>query len=57
MMNDFGTKPRVKVVKHSEDYALLAYEGKPDNIDDEVAELKVNSFTVLAKGYIEIHAQ
>lgn len=57
MMNDYGTKPRIRVLKHTEDCTLLVYEGNPNNTDEEVAKLKVNSFTVLGKGYIEIHAQ
>lgn len=57
LMNDYGTRPRIKVLKHTSDYALLVYEGKPDSIDEESAALKVNSFTVLGKGFIEIHAQ
>ena len=57
MMNDYGTKPRVKIVKHTSDCAILVYEGKPDNMDAETAGLKVNSFTVLGTGFIEIHAQ
>ena len=57
MMNDYGTKPRVKIIKHCNDYSLLVYEGKPENIDEETSGLKVNSFTVLGTGFIEIHAQ
>lgn len=57
LMNDYGTKPRVKIMKHTDDCAILTYEGKPENIDTEIANLKVNSFTVLGVGYIEIHAQ
>lgn len=57
LMNDHGTKPRIKVFKHNSDHSLLFYEGKPDNLDEEVAKLKVNSFTALGTGYIEIHAQ
>lgn len=42
--------------KHIRDgYSVLIYEGNPNNIDNEMAELKVNSFTVLGKGFIEIH--
>ena len=55
MMNDHGTKPHIKVMYHNGDHTLLAYEGKPDNIDEEVADMKVNSFTVLGTGYMELH--
>lgn len=55
LINDHGTKPRIKVIKHYAGLTFLAYEGKPDNIDKEVSELKVNSFTVLGSGFIEIH--
>lgn len=57
LMNDHGTKPRIKVLKHTDDYALLAYEGRPGDIDKTIAELRVNSFTALGTGFIEIHAQ
>lgn len=57
MINDYGTKPRVKIMKHGKDCSVLVYEGKPENIDEETNGLKVNSFTVLGTGYIEIHAQ
>ena len=57
MMNDYGTNPRAKIIKHCEDCAILVYEGHPDNIDEEIGNLKLNSFTVLGKGYLEIHAQ
>lgn len=57
LMNDHGTNPRVRVIKHTVDGALLYYEGKPQSMDEETAELKVNSFTVLGKGVLEIHAR
>lgn len=57
MMNDYGTKPRIKVMKHTGDASILVFEGKPQNIDDETEKLKVNSFTALDTGFIEIHAQ
>ena len=61
LMSDHGTNPRVKIVQHTldgmSDYALLAYEGRPDGMNDEIAKLKINSFTVLGTGLIEIHAQ
>ena len=38
-------------------YTLLVYEGHPENADDEIKSLKVNSFTVLGKGFLEIYAQ
>ncbi len=55
LMNDYGTKPRIKVIKHIEDAAILVYEGSPMNIDEETQGQKVNSFTALGTGYIEIH--
>lgn len=55
LMNDYGTKPRIKVIKHLDGAGLVIYEGNPRNIEDEVAAMKVNSFTVLGAGYIEIH--
>lgn len=57
LMNDHGTRPRVKILDHRDGYSVLVYEGNPSNIDNEMAELKVNSFTVLGKGFIEIHTQ
>lgn len=57
LMNDYGTKPRIKVLKHTSECSMLIYEGKPDNVDQETAGLKVNSFTVLGTGYLEIHAE
>lgn len=57
MMNDHGTNPRIKVLKHADDCLLLVFEGKPQNMDEEIKKLKVNSFTVLGTGFIEIHAQ
>ena len=56
-MNDRGTNPRVKVLKYEGNYNLLVFEGSPDNMSDEVAKLKVNTFTVLGKGFIEVYAQ
>ena len=57
LMNDHGTKPRVKVLKHVNGVAILTYQGKVENMDEETASLKVNSFTVLGEGFIEIHVQ
>lgn len=54
-MNDYGTKPRIRVLRHTEDCTMLVYEGNPNNTDEEVAKLNVNSFTVLETGFIEIH--
>ena len=55
LMNDYGTKPRINILDHRDGYSVLIYEGNPNNIDNEMADLKVNSFTVLGKGFIEIH--
>ena len=58
LMNDQGTRPRIKVMKHSdEDCSFLVYEGRPSEMDEETARMKVNSFTVLGEGYMVIHAQ
>lgn len=54
-MNDHGTKPRVRVIAHRADYPVLLYEGSIENFDLRFADLKVNSFTALGKGFIEIH--
>ena len=57
-MLDGGTKPRVKVMKYIGDgMNMLVYEGKPQNIDKQTADLKVNSFVVLGEGFIKIHAE
>ena len=56
LMNDHGTRPRIRVMRHRNEYSLLAYEGKPNNISKEIAELQVFSFTVLGTGFIEIHS-
>lgn len=57
LMNDYGTRPRINILDHREGCSILIYEGDPNKIDNETAELKVNSFTVLGKGFIEIHTQ
>ena len=57
LMADHGTKPRVKIIKHMGGYGLLVYEGRPDGIDTETGKLKINSFLVLGKGLIEVHAE
>ena len=54
-MNDQGTKPRIRVIAHRTEYSELVYEGRPDSIDKELGACKVNSFTVLGKGLMEIH--
>ncbi len=55
MMNDHGTKPRVRIMKHTDDAAILVYEGDPRNMDEEIQGMRVNSFTVLGTGFVEIH--
>jgi len=57
LMNNRGTRPRIKVYKWKKDCVVLSYEGRPDNVGDEAGKLKVNSFTVLGAGYMEIYAQ
>jgi len=56
-MNDFGTNPHVCVLEYKIDYNLLVFEGKPDCMNEEIANLTVNSFTVLGKGFLEIYAE
>ena len=57
LMNDHGTRPRVKVMRDTGDAAILIYEGSPMNMDEETASMKVNSFTVLGVGFLEVHAE
>lgn len=57
LMNDHGTNPRIKVLRHMKDFTLLVYEGHPNNADQTVKDLKVSSFTVLGTGFLEIHAK
>lgn len=57
LMNDYGTRPRVKVMRHIGEAAVLVYEGAPENMDEETAGLKVNSFTALGTGFLEVHAE
>ena len=57
-MADHGTKPRIRVYKYTDnDMMLRVYEGRPGNMDEEVGKLKVDTFTVLGKGFVEIFAQ
>ena len=57
-MADFGTKPRVKVTQYiGPGMNMVVYEGTPQNIDKNTADLKVNSFVVLGEGLIRIHAE
>lgn len=53
-MNNHGTQPRIKILKHEEYGALVVYEGRPDNAD-EWWNVNINSFTILGKGLVEIH--
>ncbi len=54
-MNDHGTKPRIRVLKHYDDYSEVIYEGSPYNVSEAIARMKVNSFTVRGVGFLEIH--
>lgn len=54
LINDHGTHPRITIMLNDGDANLLRYEGKPENIDDSVAELKVRSFTILGAGCLKI---
>lgn len=57
-MNDHGTKPRIRVlVEHDDDMMLLVFEGRPVYLDAETLKLKINSFTILGEGLIEIYAK
>lgn len=55
LMNDHGTNPRIRILKKADLGYLLIYEGHPDAADDEMKQLKINSFTVLGKGLLEIY--
>lgn len=55
IMNDHGTKPRIRIIKHHSDYSGVVYEGRLDHYDAGFSDHKVNSFTALGKGFIEIH--
>lgn len=57
LMNDHGTVPRIKVLKYNEAFRCMMqiYEGAPRRMDEAIAAMKVNSFTVLGKGFIEIY--
>lgn len=57
LMNDYGTNPRVKVVKHTDGAVILVYEGDPRNMDEEIQDMKVNSFTVLGTGFVKIYTK
>ena len=57
LMNDHGTAPRVRVINHTDDAAILVYEGDPRNMDEEIQGMRVNSFTVLGTGFAEIHTK
>ena len=57
LINDHGTKPRVRVMKHTDDAAILIYEGDPRNMDEEVQDMSINSFTALGTGFVEIHTK
>ncbi len=56
-MNDNGTNPRVKVLIPTDLGLFLTYEGGVKNIDEKTAALKVKSFTVLGKGFLQIYTE
>ena len=56
-MNDYGTRPHIRVLQYETDCNLLVFEGKPDHISSEIASLTVNSFTVLGEGFLEIYTE
>lgn len=57
LMNDYGTNPHVRVMKHTDDAAILVYEGDPRNMEEKIQGMRVNSFTVLGTGFVEIHTK
>lgn len=57
LMNDHGTNPVVYIVKYDTGFLRHVYTGRPDKINDEVANLKVNSFTVEGEGSLIIYTQ
>ena len=54
-MNNFGTNPRIHVLKHSSDFSELIYEGAPYDARHDILEMTVSSFTVRGVGFLEIH--
>ena len=54
-MNNHGTEARIRVLKHTDDANILVYVGYPRNIDEAIGNMRVNSFTVIGRGFIEIH--
>lgn len=56
-MNDYGTKPRIRVLKRNDSGYLLIFEGSIYPVDDEIGKLKVNSFTVIGRGHLEIYCE
>ncbi len=55
LMNNYGTNPRIRVLKKVDFGYLLIYEGHPDGADDEMKQLKIQSFTILGKGLLNIY--
>lgn len=55
LMNNYGTNPRIRILKKTDLGYLLIYEGHPDAADDEIKQFKIKSFTVLGKGLLEIY--
>lgn len=58
LMNDHGTRPRIKVFKPCDrESVALCFEGRPDKAGKDISDMKINSFTVLGPGFIEIFAE
>ena len=55
-MNDHGTRPRVKIWKCS-DCAVLIFEGRIENVPDEIGIMNVTSFTISGVGFLEIYTR
>lgn len=54
-MNDYGTRPRVKIWRCEDFTKVLIYEGRIENLPDEIGIMKVNSFTASGVGFLEIY--
>lgn len=57
LMNDHGTKPKVRILKRVSMGWLVAYEGPPNSIDKDFMSIKVSSFTATGNGCIEIYVK
>ena len=53
LMNNHGTNPRIDVL-HGD---TILFAGKRENMDAEIMEMKVNSFTAVGAGHLKIYAE